>query len=293
MFFLPIFLLFLQDPAAAPKAKAEPSVSAEPAADPGAKAAWEALAKATFAEEPVTAFDLAFHLRVRPDDIQTNDLAARYRFLSPGYVRATLESGREHLRGPAGDYLIDGEEVLKLVGREATEDKKQLDEAVGVAKNFLALTDLARLKPQEVSGALAPMHLLPEELKERASTLRWISIRTDGFHLLSSSAKLPEGARRVQRAVLGLHTKDPVLELAVIIEDTLGADGLPLSKPSQVLLDLRQSAALDEFQVPRHLRVHGLELVNNVPRFRAKPSYELWLRGGTLRPKFVADAFKP
>ena len=293
MFFLPLFLLLLQDPAAAPPATAAPQASAEPAGDPDAKAAWKALAKATFAEEPVTAFDLAFHLRVRPDDIQTNDLAARYRFLSPGYVRATLESGREHLRGPAGDYLIDGEEVLKLVGREATEDKKQLDEAVGVAKNFLALTDLARLKPQEVSGALAPMHLLPEELKERASTLRWISIRTDGFHLLSSSAKLPEGARRVQRAVLGLHTKDPVLELAVIIEDTLGADGLPLSKPSQVLLDLRQSAALDEFQVPRHLRVHGLELVNNVPRFRAKPSYELWLRGGTLRPKFVADAFKP
>ena len=28
-------------------------------------------------------------------------------------------------------------------------------------------------------------------------------------------------------------------------------------------------------------------------RFRAKPAYELWLRGGTLRPKFKAESFKP
>lgn len=293
MFFLPFFLLFLQDPVATPEATTEPAASAQPAGDADAKSAWDALAKATLDEKPVTAFDLVFHLRVRPDDIQTNDLAARYRFLSPGFVRATLESGREHLRGPAGDYLMDGEEVLKLVGREAAEDKKQLDEAVGVAKNFLALTDLARLKPREVQSAEAPLQLLPSDLTERAKGLRWISITTDGFHLLSSSAKLPEGARRVQHALLGLHAKDPILELAVIVENTLGADGLQIAKPSQVLLDLRQSAALDGFQVPRHLRVHSLGLVNSAPRFRQKPAYELWLRGGTLRPEFTADAFRP
>jgi len=283
-------LLLPQEPSDAPAAPAE---SATIATNSDAQAAWEALAKATLDEKPITAFDLAFHLRVRPDDIQTNDLAARYRFLSPGFVRATLESGREHLRGPAGDYLIDGEEVLKLVGREAAEDKKQIDEAVGVAKNFLALSDPARLKPREVQNALPPMHLLPIDLQERAGALRWISINTNGFHLLTSSAKLPEGARRVQRALLGLNAKDPVLELAVIIEDTLDAKGNPTIKPSRVLLDLRRSAALDGFQVPRHLRVHGLELTPNAPRFRAKPSYELWLRGGTLRPKFLADSFRP
>jgi len=256
------------------------------------RATWESLAKATLAEEPVKAFDLAFHLRVRPDDIQTNDLAARYRFLSPGYVRATLESGREHLRGPDGDFLIDGEEALKLVGREAAEDKKQLDEAVGVAKNFMALTDIARLKPKEVSAAAPPMHLIPKELQERAASLRWISIRTDGFQLLSSTP-LPEGARREQSALLGLHHRDPVLSLAMIIEDTLGADGLPLSQPQLVLLDLRKATALDGFKVPHHLRVHGLELRGGERRFRSKPAYELWLRGGTLRPTFADESFKP
>ncbi|MCH2106730.1 MAG: hypothetical protein MK291_08830 [Planctomycetes bacterium] len=282
-------LLSQEPPAPTPPVPADEG-AAEVAESP--QASWEALAKATFAEEPVKAFDLAFHLRVRPDDIQTNDLAARYRFLSPGYVRATLESGREHLRGPDGDYLIDGEEVLKLVGREAAEDKKQLDEAVGVAKNFMALTDIARLKPKEVSAAAPPMHLIPAELQERAAGLRWISIRTDGFHLLSSTP-LPEGARREQRALLGLHRTDPTLSLSVIIEDTLGADGLPLSQPQLVLLDLRKAAALDGFQVPRHLRVHGLELKDGERRFRAKPAYELWLRGGTLRPTFAAESFKP
>ena len=196
MFALPLLLslLLLQEPSNAP---AVPSADAAVAADSDANAAWKALAEATLDEKPITAFDLVFHLRVRPDDIQTNDLAARYRFLSPDFVRATLESGREHLRGPAGDYLIDGDEVLKLVGREAAEDKKQIDEAVGVAKNFLALSDPARLKPRAVQNALAPTHLLPTDLEERAGALRWISINTDGFHLLTSSAKLPAGARRV------------------------------------------------------------------------------------------------
>ena len=292
MFALQILLSLLlsqEPPAPTPPAP----VAGGPAAETETpQAAWEALAKATFAEQPVQAFDLAFHLRVRPDDIQTNDLAARYRFLSPGYVRATLESGREHLRGPDGDYLIDGEEVLKLVGREAAEDKKQLDEAVGVAKNFMALTDIARLKPKEVSRALAPTQLLPDELRERAASLRWLSVKTDGFHLLSSKP-LPEGARREQRALLGLHATDPVLSLAVIIEDTLGPDGSPVQEAQLVLLDLRKTAALDDFQVPRHLRVHGLTLRDGARRFRAKPAYELWLRGGTLRPKFKAESFKP
>lgn len=292
MLTLPLLLslLLLQDPPAPPSA---PAVPAAPTTDAAARATWDALAKATLDEKPVTAFDLAFHLRVRPDDVQTNDLRARYCFLSPGFVRVELESGREHLRGPDGDYLIDREEVLKLVGREATEDKKQIDEAVGVARNFLALTDPARLKPRTVQPATAPEHLLPVVLRERASSLRWISITTDGFHLLSSQAPLPEGARRVQHALLGLDPKDPVLELALVVEDTLDSDGAPLASPSQVLLDLRRSAVLDGFQVPRHLRVHGLDPATQTPIFRTKPSYELWLRGGTLRPKFKADAFRP
>ena len=121
MYLLPLLLaLLLQDPQSPSEATARPTIDAT------AKASWDALAKATFAEKPVTAFDLHFHLRVRPDEIQSNDLTAHYRFLSPGFVRATLESGREHLRGPKGDYLIDGEESLKLVGREAAEDKKQI-----------------------------------------------------------------------------------------------------------------------------------------------------------------------
>jgi len=291
MFALPILLslLLLQDP---PAPTPTPAIPAS-ATDAAARAAWEALAKATLDEKPVTAFDLAFHLRVRSDNVQTNDIAARYRFLSPGFVRATLESGREHLRGPDGDYLIDGEEVLRLVGREATEDKKQIDETIGIARNFLALTDPARLQPSSVQPAAAPEHLLPPDLEERARTLNWISITTDGFHLLSSSAPLPEGARRVQHALLGIDPKAPVLRLALIVEDTLGADGSPVTRPGLVLLDLRRSAALDGFEVPRHLRVHELDPMALTPRFRAKPSFELWLRGGTLRPEFLADSFRP
>ncbi len=288
MYLLPLLIaLLLQDPQSSSEAAAPPTI------DAAAKASWDALAKATFAEKPATAFDLHFHLRVRPDAIQSNDLTAHYRFLSPGFVRATLESGREHLRGPKGDYLIDGEESFKLVGREAAEDKKQIDEAVGVARNFLALTDPARLKPSSVLLGASPEELLPLELHERARGLNWINITTDGFHLLSSTKRLPPGARRTQQALLGISTESSTLELAVVLEETFGADGVRLKAPQHILLDLRASTALDGFQVPRHLRVHQLTPVQSKMKFRAKPTFELWLRGGTLRPKFSADTFLP
>ena len=303
MYLLPLLLaLLLQDP------QSPPGVTVRPTIDATAKASWDALAKATFAEKPATAFDLHFHLRVRPDEIQSNDLTAHYQFLSPGFVRATLESGREHLRGPKGDYLIDGEESFKLVGREAAEDKKQIDEAVGVARNFLALTDPARLKPSSILPGASPEGLLPLELHERARGLNWINITTDGFHLLSSTKELPPGARRTQQALLGISGESPTLELAVVLEETFGADGIRVQEPQHILLDLQATTPLDSFQVPRHLRVH--QLVPKQPEakqpetkqpetkqpetlFRAKPTYELWLRGGTLRPEFGADAFLP
>ena len=293
MYLLPLLLaLLIQDPQT-------PSVpAARPAFDATAKASWDALAKATFAEKPATAFDLQFHLRVRPDEIQSNDLTAHYRFLSPGFVRATLESGREHLRGPKGDYLIDGEESLKLVGREAAEDKKQIDETIGVARNFLALTDPARLKPSSVRPGASPEGLLPVNLHERARDLNWINITTNGFHLLSSTEKLPEGARRTQQALLGISPESSTLQFAVVLEETFGADGVRLRAPQHLLIDLRSTTALDGFQVPRHLRMHQLiprqELAQQSPtKFRAKPTFELWLRGGSLRPRFSADDFLP
>lgn len=288
MYLLPLLLaLLIQDP----QAPSEPAV--RPAFDATAKASWDALAKATFAEKPVTAFDLRFHLRIRPDEIQSNDLAAHYQFLSPDFVRTTLESGREHLRGPKGDYLIDGDESFKLVGREAAEDKKQIDESVGVARNFLALTDPARLKPSSILPGASPEGLLPPELHERARSLNWIRITTNGFHLLSSTKTLPEGARRTQQALLGISAESSTLELAVVLEETFGADGIRLQAPQHILLDLRTTAVLDSFQVPHHLRVHQLIPKNSTTQFRTKPTFELWLRGGTLRPEFSADAFLP
>jgi len=285
---LPILLsLLIQDPQATPEAPPAANM------DAAAQATWDALSKATFAEAPVTAFDLKFHLRIRPDEIQSNDLTAHYRFLSPGFVRATLESGREHLRGPKGDYLIDGDEAFKLVGREAAEDKKQIDEAVGVARNFLALTDPARLKPSSVLPGATPLKLLPSALLERARSLNWITITTDGFHLLSSTEKLPEGAKRTQQALLGISTESSTLEIAVVLEETFGADGVRLRAPQHVLLDLQKTKELDNFQVPRHLRVHQLIPTQKAAKFRDRPTFELWLRGGTLRPQLSADAFLP
>ena len=181
--------------------------------DPEAIALWKQLTEATLVQgmerRKVTSFRLTFDLRLRPNEGESHDANnTTYSFLAPqGFVRYTLESGRENMRGPTGDFTVtaDGEDI-KLEGREFNEDRRQLDEAVRIARNFVALTDPGSLRIQKLAAGLTAPEGLPASLLKRASELSWIEVVSPDFHLQRDAGKTSQTRTPLFRVLLGLDT---------------------------------------------------------------------------------------
>ena len=133
--------------------------AAPPQQDAAAQALWKDLLQAAqpsrpgSERKPVNAFDLTFDGRARMKDKQSNDFNnTRYRFLAPNWVRTSMESGVERMRGPEGDWLVDRkkQDKIRLVGRDFTEDRRELADFQNIARNFVNLTDPARLELQSL-----------------------------------------------------------------------------------------------------------------------------------------------
>lgn len=267
---------------------------------PEARAAWTALERALAPRgggAAVRAFDLTFEGRAWASHVQSNDFdGARYRFLAPDWVRTTLRSGREQLRGPQGDFLLDGREVVPLIGRDHKEDRKQLDQTVGVARNFCALTDASRLRVASLVRLEGPPATVPEPLREAAARLVWLELTSPDFRVWREGAPIPSDALfRVQlgldpaEAPVGDHTATHLPRLVTIAEDVEPA----ARAESAMLLELTQFRELDGFRVPHELRVHPPVPEQDPWRFRDRPSLELWLLpDGRLRPELSVRDFQ-
>lgn len=266
-----------------------------------ARELWGELLAQTLGREPIQAFDLSFWMRHRSQDgRQQNDLDARYRFLMPGFVRVQLQSGREHLRGPRGDFLIDGDQIQPLTARSHVEDRRQLSETVAIARNFLSLTDPARLRIVRLARRDAPPIGLPPGLASRAAELDWLEITSPDFHLAGDgrpaawAAARPADAPRLYRAVLGLERGDRRIALAVVHEEVAGA--LALS-PSTMLVQLGQHRDLDGYRIPHRLLVHEVDLEQSPWAFRERATSELSLKPKPttigLRPALAPEHFVP
>lgn len=263
-------------------------------ATPEARELWLAMCAATLApgrtRRPVESFRLSFDLRWRPSDQQSNDVHATYSFLAPkGFVRYSLESGREHVRGPEGDWMIDGENKVKLVGREFGEDRRQIDEAVRIARNFVSLTDPSRLRISKLELA-KPVKGLPQKLVTRASKLTWLRIESPDFHLYRTDGKPQEATTPVRsfQVDLGLDPATKRIEVAKLSE--LGS---PRTAP--VLIHFSDFRAMDDFMIPHGLLFYELEPRSKPLVFRNLPTSDLVLlkESGTLRAELGAKDFQP
>ena len=292
-------------PAEEPAALPEPGVlPADASLD--ARELWEALVARNLGKEPIRAFDLSFWMRHRSQDgRQQNDTDARFRFLMPGFARVQLESGREHVRGPRGDFLVDGEEVLSLTARTHVEDRRQLDETVAIARNFLSVADPARLRIVRLARAATPPFGLPETMQERASALVWLEVTSPDFHLArradngsnERSSNERRDARRqpaLYRASLGLDPKDHRIVFAVIQEEIANA---PTLSPSTMFVELSAHRDLDGFRIPHSVHVHEVDLNRSPWAFRPRATSELRLKPKPdtigLRPTLTAEDFVP
>jgi hypothetical protein len=241
---------------------------------------------------PVVAFDLEFDGRVYGEGRQTNDFSGRYRYLEPGYVHTVLDqSKRVTLRGPDGDWLVfkDGRKV-RLEGRDYEVDVEDLDRAIGVAQSFVALTDPRTIRIARLDLMSAPPGSIPEGLRSRAQGLEWLALETPDFRLAGDPPARPGVPPVMHRIELGLDARTRLPSLVVVRQSELGQRGVE----SAQLLQLDAYRGLDGYQVPHQVITYGPDTSTSPWTFDQRhPTFDLYVKGGTLRPRLDAGFFTP
>ncbi len=270
---LPLLLLCAAPVQAAQDPRPTPLVAD---VEPEALALWQRTCRSTFLRDPdtakpVTALDLSLDVRTR-GKAGSNDLHPRLLWLAPSFLRFEISRGRESARGPDGYWLRDGEEVVRLEGREGGEDRRQIEELLVIVHNVVALTQPATL---EIHGlrklARAPAAirrtraLASGDFEER---LEWIQLDTPGLQLSTS----PVGTRRVE---LGIERATGLPILALVSDSAAGAP--------PVLIHLDGHRPLDDLRVPASILVYAFERRFDDWVLDGNASHELYVRGGTLR----------
>jgi hypothetical protein len=298
------FVLFVAFPARQDAAPPAPTTAVAPVelkagelpanASEDAKALWQKLVAATrvdpLAAKP-TGFDLTFEGEAHQAQRQSNDFPkTRYRFdpSGRGSVRLTmLASGRERLFGKDGAFLLDGKEVVPLTGREHAEDRRQVNQELSIAKNFLALTDPKSLRVAKLEKLPAPPSVLPKPLVAAGAKLEWLAIESPDFRLFQSTSVAPNANWRVE---LGLDAATHLPKLVSVTEIGLAT----MQAESAMLVDFRRYQALDGFQVPAELETYGVDPALSPWKYSRFSTLKLGLcAGGTLRPTFKESDFLP
>lgn len=270
------------------------------------------LAKLASASEgprpPITDFDLSVDVVHRREG-GSNESEAGFRYLETPrgpYLRVYLErKDLVVLRGPSGDWLLDGDEVKDLRGRDGADDRRLLDEYTSLCRNFLSLTRpdqvrLVRLEAREVSpepvaaGSLTlafrddagELRFPDARTAEEARGLEWLYVESPDFRLVQTRA----GAPAIPRALLGLERKTGEVRLAVLAN----AAG-PLIAPESVLVLLGRYRDLEGgWRVPRSLRVKPVDATTRPPGFARLEETEVWLKNASrLNTGLDARAFLP
>jgi hypothetical protein len=270
------------------------------AAPEAARNAWTGMNAACRTEETADLAITAFSLRadvITRNGVQTNQMKVDYRFLAPHFIRFLLPSGRETGRGPGegqrGYWLQERGEVIPLIGRESREDRRLVDEMVVVARNFIALSDPARVRLTRLESLPTPPTDLPHPLQRLAAKLEWIRAASPDFALVSEQVDRSDTGTSSYLVDLGLDRKTGLPTLALIREERAGPslDLPPTSRP--MLIHLPAWRLLSGFQVPWLIRVHHLDPTGPRRSFAESPAQEIELRDANLRPDLKPEDFLP
>lgn len=272
-----------------------------PNASAAARARWASLVAALRApsiEGPPRAFDVRFELLNRggAGGAQTPgslDGKVRVRFLEPHFVAVVLESGKESGYGARGYYLKDGEQRINLAGREYETDRRSIQQALSLAKNFVSLANPATLTLFELSvPAGAPEGDLPKG-DFNWKRLEWVEIHSPDFRLLEAPERwgAQRGATDRYRARFGLDPESK-LPRCVHLSKVLPS-GSPA--PAEQLVLLGEYRGLSGYTVPTKLLVFERQpaaLEPGLREFLEVPDRELYLlKDSVLNPKLTPEAF--
>ena len=281
---------------------------------------------------PVTSFDLTFgaELRSKPGT-PSKDETVNFRFLDQdrGFLSAEfLRSRRKTVRGPKGDYLLDGKEWVSMQGREDIESRRELDRWVAIARNFVALTqpagvrliELRELSPVAVDlgpqveqkldkqgiplpvkamhriefGAGRFLSLPTEKTLAAANGLHWLEVTSPDFRLFDSGARGTTGAASAYRAILGLE-KNGRVRIAQFHDDNGGAVNLQ----GALFVEILRWQELDSgYVLPKELNTFRSDPTRAHQTFEVQPTLSLTLHRRTARinpkrPALKASDFTP
>ena len=282
-----------QDPA--------PGATAVAAASPSARAAWARLLEASrttgvaadLPPAPITSFHVKMGIRTR-EGVQTNETEdVEYRYLAPDCVRFRLPSQREVGRSGLAqrDYwLLDGDELVELVGREYEEDRRQIQEMHAVARNFVALSDPGRLRITRLEALARPPTDVAPQLERKDRKLQWLRVASPDFALLRRDAAAPGDAHTSYAVDLGLEP-DGLPRLAIIRAERMPGVGAPTAAP--MLIRLEEFAERGPFRIPLWLHVHALDERLHPPAFAEKAAQEIYITEADLRPALSIEDFRP
>lgn len=255
----------------------------------------------------ITDFDLAVDVvHRRPGSSNESEAGLRYLEGRGGpFLRVYLErKDLVVLRGPTGDWLVDGDEVKDLAGRDGAEDRALLDEYAGLCRNFLSLTRpdqvrIVRIEEREVvprarepelaltfQGDELPVVFPQARIAEEARGLHWLLVESPDFQIVGSPED--DGA---ERALFGLDPGTDEVRLAILGPP---GDG-PLVGPGSVLVLLGRYRDLDGgWRVPRSLSIRPVDRTSAGRGFARLEAVELWLKNASrLNTGLGPRAFLP
>src|SRR5262245_6489559 len=258
-----------------------------PAADE-AHALWESICAASgeVQREPLRAFHLTADDLTR-QGVQSNEAThIDYRYLAPDCIRFALPSKNETGRfGPAPDqyWTRQNDAVVVLAGREFAQDRKSVDDALTLARNYVALSNPARLKILALELLAAAPADLGKELAIRTKRLRWLALESPDFALLRGD--LTRESPAVYRVELGL--REDLLPAVAIVRERGKAGADP------ILVEFSQYQEQDGFKLPFQLRVHSLDRTRPPASFAEAAAQEVYVTAAALRPSLTVEDFKP
>jgi len=270
--------------------------SAQPSSQTSAtQQLWDRVCTATLLRskqktKPITALDLRLGVLTRGAN-GSNEIRPRVRWMAPNFIRIQLSSGVEQARGAEGDWLAEGEEVVRLVGREYSEDRRLTDEYLTLIQNFVALTHPTSMKVENMEIVTKlPFEFPKRHELDRArdrKKITWLRFESADLQLAGVEARggAPLPKQRVYVAVNTTHD----LPIMAYVES---GDG----QAAPLLLSLSKTSLLGDLRVPHEIHVYpvlpGGPSSQNRTLIGAAPSQQLNIHSGTIRARLSAKDFQ-
>jgi len=288
---LELLAVLLCSPTPAPQAAGPAQESAPtPQTLPGSPEAQELWRRVCAASGPAERAEIqAFRLKAEVltrSGVQTNEATIDYAYLAPDCIRFMTPSRGETGRyGKAQDqyWLREGDEVVVLAGREYVEDRRLVDSMLALARNYVALSNPARLNLLGLERLAAPPADVGESRLKAAGKLAWLALESPDFALVRRD-DAPR-AKALYRVELGVR-EDGLPALAIIREQGT-APGDPL------LVQFDAYDRQDEFKLPHTLKIHVLDRNLSPVAFARDASQEVYVTAALLRPALKIEDFRP